>query len=159
MLFNVNSTSRRDKATSLKIRDVRPSLLKNTCESRSNTQEGRKADKHVTSRPHILHKARQYLIRQVVNHRSFLTFITSGIPTRCYEIDLFKAQEKGLKFNQPFSFAVVHVGDSPTECLARVAPHAPTIQADFRASGDRLLDQSHQELCQLHFTSSSQKRP
>ena len=158
MLFNVNSTSRRDKATSLKIRDVRRHCLR-TLAKAGVTQEGRKADKHVTSRPHILHKAKQYLIRQVVNHRSFLTFITSGIPTQCYEIDLFKAQEKGLKFNQPFSFAVVHVGDSPTECLARVAPHAPTIQADFRASGDRLLDQSHQELCQLHFTSSSQKRP
>ena len=53
-----------------------------------------------------------------------------------------------------------HFGDVPAECVARdvghdrkilyerplqVAPHAPAIQADFRASGDRLLDQGQQQ--------------
>ena len=42
---------------------------------------GTNADKHVTSPPDILRKSRRYLIRKVGNHRSFLTFITSGTPT------------------------------------------------------------------------------
>ena len=43
---------------------------------------GKKAVKHVTSRPRILRKARQCLITSFGNHMSFLVFITSGIPTR-----------------------------------------------------------------------------
>ena len=66
----------------------------------------------------------------------------------------------GLKLDQQFSYALVHIGDIPTECVARVvghaqtilherplevAPHAPATQADVRASGDRLLDQNQQQ--------------
>ena len=44
---------------------------------------GRKeAGKHVTTRPRILSKAKQLLIKKVGNHRSFFTVITSGVPTR-----------------------------------------------------------------------------
>ena len=75
-------------------------------------------------------------------------------------MDLVKAQDMGLKFYQTFSCAVVLFGDNPAERIARVvgrdqtilyekrpadvAPHAPAIQADFRASGDRLLDPDQQ---------------
>ena len=61
----------------------------------------------------------------------------------------------GLNLYQTFIYAVVHFGDVPAECVARVvghdqtillerplevAPHAPAIQADFSESGDRLLN-------------------
>ena len=77
------------------------------------------------------------------------------------KIDLVKAQVICLKFHQTFSYAVVHFGDIPAErnagvvghdqtilCERRseVALHAPAIQADFRASGDRLLDQDQQQV-------------
>ena len=42
---------------------------------------GKKAYNHVTSRPRIIKKAKQYLIRQVDSHRYFFTFVTSGLPT------------------------------------------------------------------------------
>ena len=71
-----------------------------------------------------------------------------------YEEDLAKAQEMDLEFYQSFSYAVVHVGDTPAESIAsvvgheqtivherpEVAPDAPALQEDFWASGDRLLD-------------------
>ena len=72
---------------------------------------------------------------------------------------LVKAQEVGLNVHQTFSYAVVHIGDIPAECMARVVGHDhatqfetvsevtlkdPAIQADFRASGDRLFDQDQQ---------------
>ena len=72
-----------------------------------------------------------------------------------YETDLFTAQDMGLIFLQTFSYAVVHFGDIPAECIASVVghdqtilyerpleveSHAPAIQADFGPSGDRLLD-------------------
>ena len=59
----------------------------------------------------------------------------------------------GLKYNQTFSYVVVHFGDIPAQRIARVvghdqtisyerpskvAPHASAILADSRASGDRL---------------------
>ena len=74
----------------------------------------------------------------------------------------------GLKFYQTFSYVVVHFGDVPTKCIARVvgydqmilyerpsdaAPHAQAMQADFRALGDRLTQINHKresiskELC------------
>ena len=69
--------------------------------------------------------------------------------------DQVKAQEMGPNFFQTFSCAAVHCGDIPEKCIARVvvhgqtifyerqlevAPHAPAVQADVRASGERLLD-------------------
>ena len=69
------------------------------------------------------------------------------------EIDLVKAQDMCLKFYHTFSFAVVHFGDVPAECIERVvghdrtilyerpsevAPHERAIQEDFGASGGRL---------------------
>ena len=39
-----------------------------------------------TSRPRVSSEAKLYLIRKVGNHRSFLTFITSGIPTRFMKV-------------------------------------------------------------------------
>ena len=77
------------------------------------------------------------------------------------KIDVVKAQEMGLKFTQTFSCAVFNFGDIPAECTARVvghdqtilyerpsevAPTAPAIQADFFASGDRLLDLDQQQI-------------
>ena len=65
-----------------------------------------------------------------------------------------------LAFYQPVSDAVVHFGDNPADCVARVvghdqtllferpsevAPLAPAIQADFRTSGDRMMDKDQQE--------------
>ena len=76
------------------------------------------------------------------------------------EHDLVKAQDMGPQFHQTFSFAVVHFGDIPAECIAsvvghdqtilferpsQVAWHAQAIQGDFRASGDRLLDQDQHQ--------------
>ena len=77
-----------------------------------------------------------------------------------YGIDLVKAQEMGLKCFQSFSYAVVHFGDIPAPCMARVVgpdqtivferpsvvtPNAPAIRAVFRAWGGRLLDQDQQK--------------
>ena len=61
---------------------------------------------------------------------------------------------------QTFSYAVFHFGDILAECTARavghdqtilyerpseVTPNDPAIQADVRASGDRLFDQDQQQ--------------
>ena len=69
-----------------------------------------------------------------------------------HEFDLANTQDMGLKFYQTFSCAVVHLGDIPSECIARVvghdrsiikerpsevAPSALAIQTDVRASGDQ----------------------
>ena len=133
-------------------------------------QAGKKADKHVTSRPRILNKAKQYVIRKVGNHRPFSTFITSGMRTQFLKLIWSKHKTWGLKFNHTVSDAVDHFVHVPTECIARdvghdqtvllerrskVAPHAPAIEADVRASGDRLLDPNQQ---QKNFKCSSQKR-
>ena len=77
----------------------------------------------------------------------------------------------GLTIVQTFSYAVVHFGDFPATCTARVVGHdqtvlyerpsevtlnGPAIEEDARAAGGRLLDQvqqqrklarSHYELC------------
>ena len=73
-----------------------------------------------------------------------------------YEIDLVKAQD----MDQTLSYAVVHFGDIPEECIAgvvghdqsilherpsQVATYAPVIHADFRATVDRLRDQCQQQ--------------
>ena len=70
-------------------------------------------------------------------------------------MNLAEAQDIGPNFDQTFSYAAVHFGDVPAECIARVvghdptilyerppevALHAPTSQQDFRASDDLLLD-------------------
>ena len=74
-----------------------------------------------------------------------------------YEIDLIKARDTGLQFYRTFSDAVVHFGDIPADCFARVVGHdqtilherpseaAPPIQADVRASGGRLPDKDQQQ--------------
>ena len=47
------------------------------------------------------------------------------------------AQELGLTCFQTFSYVVVHFGDIPPECIARIGGRTiPQIHADFRASGD-----------------------
>ena len=66
----------------------------------------------------------------------------------------------GLQFYQSFSHAVVHFGDIPKNCTARVEGHDqtilherpsevtlndPAIQANVRASGDRLVDKDQQQ--------------
>ena len=76
------------------------------------------------------------------------------------EDDLVKAKDVGLKFYETLSYADVHFGQVPSECFARVdgheqtilherplevAPHAPAIQADVRASGGRLLNKGQQQ--------------
>ena len=43
-----------------------------------------------------------------------------------HEIELVKARDLGLKFHQTFSYAVVHFGDIPAECVARVVGHDQT---------------------------------
>ena len=48
----------------------------------SRNRAGKKADRHVTSRPRILNEAKQFLIGKVGSHSSFLTFTKSGRPTR-----------------------------------------------------------------------------
>ena len=118
----------------------------------------KKADKHVVSQPRILRKAKQYLIRQVGNHRPFVPYVHHKWDAdMIYELGLVRAQDMGLKLYQTFSSAVVHVGGVPAECNAKVvghdytilyerpevAPHTPAILAEFRASGDRWLD-THQ---------------
>ena len=73
-----------------------------------------------------------------------------------YEIDLVTGQEMCLKFYQTSSYLVVHVENIPAACIARVvghdetilherpsevAPYTAALQADVRASGDRLHQQ------------------
>ena len=77
-----------------------------------------------------------------------------------YETDLVKAHEIGLTLSHTLSCAVVHFGDVPADCRARVVrhdqtilneipsevtPNDPAIQAHVRASVDRLLDQDQQQ--------------
>ena len=44
-----------------------------------------------------------------------------------HEIELVKAQDMGLQFFQTFSYAVVHFGYIPAECIARVVGDDQTI--------------------------------
>ena len=89
-----------------------------------------------------------------------------------YELDLAKAQDTGLQFYQNFSYAVVHFGDVPAECIARGLGHEQTIlyvrpcrSADFRASGGRLLHSDQKQkrldlvrkLCQFHLQNPHRK--
>ena len=90
----------------------------------------------------------------------FLTFTTSGIPTQSMKLIWSKPKRLVLTLFQTLSVAVVHVGNIPAECIAKfvghgqtilcgrpseVVPHALAIQAYFRASGDRLLEQDQQQ--------------
>ena len=43
------------------------------------------------------------------------------------EIGVVRAQDMGLKIFESYSFIVVHFGDSPAECIARVVGHDQTI--------------------------------
>ena len=131
-------------------------------------QEGEaeeKTDNHATSQPRIHMRQRRYPIKKVGSHNSFLTFST--------RMDLIKARQIDLKFGGTFSSAVVHFGDIPAECIAKVvgydqtifcerpseiAPQALAIQLDVLASGDRLLDEDPRqnrlninELFSIHF--------
>ena len=87
-------------------------------------QAAKNADQHIVSEPRILRKAEEYLITTSGNYRSFFTFITTDT---VYDIDLVSAQDLGLKFYQPFSYAVVHFRDIPADCTARVVGHDDTI--------------------------------
>ena len=131
----------------------------------------RKADKHVTSRPHILNKAMRYL-----DQKSWKPQIVAYVHHKwhtdtIYETDV--AQEMGLQVDQTVSCVVVHFGDVPAERISRVVGHdqtrlcerpsevtlnAPAIQ-DFRALGARRLDQGQQQRLVLIRTKKSlQKR-
>ena len=86
--------------------------------------------------------------------RSRVPSTTRGMSTRF--MNMFWSKHKTwVKHSTTYSIMLVHFGDIPTECIARVvgheqtilhegpsdvAPHAPAIQADVRASGGRLLD-------------------
>ena len=89
-------------------------------------------------------------------------------------MDLVKAQEMGLKLVQTFSVALVHKGDIPAECIARVVGHDqtilfespselsndPAIQADVRASGGRLLDpDQHRKRLRLNMNCANSISP
>ena len=118
---------------------------------------GNKADTHVTSRPRILNKVKQYLIREVGNHLSLPTYhkwLSAQFMTLDWSKQI-KAEDIGEKcIHLSVRLLFVHFGDIPAECIARIvgddqtilyerpseaAPHAPAIQADFRASGDRFM--------------------
>ena len=73
--------------------------------------------------PHIREKATRKLIGKTWSHSSVLTFTHKWHTDTIYEIDLVKVQDMGLKFYQIFSYAVVHFGDVPAECIARVVAY------------------------------------
>ena len=100
---------------------------------------------HVTSQPRILRKARP-------NHISFLTYITSSTPTRFKTWVSNCTQHSVMLFftleTDPGEYVARVVGHDQTilyEIPSEVVPHVPAIQADFRASGDRLLDHIQQQ--------------
>ena len=114
-------------------------------------------NKRVTPQKHIRNKAERYLIKKSWKPQLVLYI---GIPTQFMRLILVKTQEMGLTFYHTFSYAVVHLGDIPAQCIARivghdetilyerpseVTPNTPSIQADFRASVDRMLDQDQQQ--------------
>ena len=55
-----------------------------------------------------------------------------------YEINLIRARDMGLQFYRTFSDAVVHFGDIPADCIARVVGHDQTILHE------RPLEAAHQ---------------
>ena len=96
--------------------------------------------------------------QKVGNHSSFLTFITSGIPTQLMKLTVVKAHDMGPKIHSVlllFSSEtcqqnVLQESSATGQTILcgrplEIAPHAPANQADFRASGDRLLDQGQQQ--------------
>ena len=116
---------------------------------------------HVTSQPDIRKKAKRYPIIKVGSHSSFPYVHHQWHTNTINEVDLVEAQKIGLTLFQSLSVAVVHVGNIPAECIAKivghgqtilcgrpseVVPHALAIQAYFRASGDRLHDQDQQQI-------------
>ena len=106
-------------------------------------QAGSDADKHVTSRPRIRKKARRYPVGKVGSHSSFLTITTREVATSFVKLIWSKAQEIGVKPYQTFSYAVVHIGDSPAECIAGVVQHNQTILYE-RSSEVTLNDTANQ---------------
>ena len=108
----------------------------------------------------IRKKAKRYPIGKVSSTQLVPYVHNKWHTDTVHEMVLVVAQDTGLKRCPTFSCARVHVGDIPATCVARVvgnhqailmerqsevAPHAPAIQADVRASGDRLLDQDQQQ--------------
>ena len=118
-------------------------------------QKGRQAC--YLSAAHPQERVRRYPIKKVGSHNSSPTFTTSGIPMQFMKLtDVVKANNTGLKFYQTLSYVVVHFGDFPAECIARVVgydktilcerpsevtPQAQAIQPDVCASGDRFVHQ------------------
>ena len=95
------------------------------------------------------------LIRVIGSDKSFRMF-ASGIRTRFMKLICSK-HKTCLTLFQTFGYAVVHFGDIPADCIGRVVGHYYSIlferpevtlndlviHADFRSSGDRLLDQDN----------------
>ena len=90
---------------------------------------------------------------------SFLIFCTL-YDFREISDDTLQQTQTATKLYHTFGYVVVHFGDVPAEYVARVvghdqtilyerpsevAPHAPAIRADLRASGKRLLYPSQQQ--------------
>ena len=73
----------------------------------------------VKRRQHFHQKSWQPQIVPHVHHKWHTDIV--------YEIGLVKEQKMVLKFFHDFSCAVVHFGDIPAECIARVVGHDQTI--------------------------------
>ena len=123
-------------------------------------QAGSDADKHEISHPRSRKNTQRYPIGKVGSDSSFLCAYQKWHTDTVHEIDMVKAQKMGLKIVPTFSYAVVHFGSIPAECMATVVGHGqtiscerpsdatlndPAIQADVRASGTRLLDKDQEQ--------------
>ena len=87
-------------------------------------KEGRQACCFSGARPQ---QSKVVLFREVGNLRSFLAFITSGIPTQFVKL-IWSKHKVWVKFSErSFSYAVVFFGDTPAESVARVVGHDQTI--------------------------------
>ena len=104
--------------------------------------------------PRIPSRARQHLIIKVWSRNLFDTFTTSGIPT-LFMKSIRSKHKRWVCYTLRY---VVHLGDIPAECIARVVGHEQTvsdevpsvvalaiqaIHTDFCASGDRLLEKKN----------------
>ena len=85
-------------------------------------QAGKKADKHVTSQQRIK-KSKRYRIGKIWEPQLVPHVQHKWHTDNCIEMDLVKAQEMGPTFYKTCSYAVVHFGDVPVECIARVVGH------------------------------------
>ena len=124
-------------------------------------QADEKADKHATAQPRIHKRARRCPLTQVGSHTSFLTFTTNGIPKQCMKLtwpqhkiwvsNSIKQSAMPLNTSETFLQNILQESSDKIRrsCLKdhqkSVAPQAPAIQPEFRASGDRFLDQNQRQ--------------